>query len=95
MKDIISVVTGELQTEFDGAVMKAVRNCGIHVNKEELIKALELAESLVRCKDCKHNPKYTKDFQYGKCVYTCDDDWYACEPMDDFFCAYGERKDNE
>lgn len=52
-------------------------------------------QKLVRCKECKHNPKYTKDFQYGKCVYTCDDDWYACEPMDDFFCAYGERIDNE
>lgn len=46
---------------------------------------------IVHCRDCKHNPKYTKDFQYGRCVCTCDDDWYSYEPSDDFFCGYGER----
>ena len=50
---------------------------------------------VVRCKDCKHNPKRTNDLAYGRCVCCCEDDWYGYVPADDFFCGYGERKDNE
>ena len=51
----------------------------------------ETVQELVRCKDCKHNPKYTKDFAFGRCVCCCEDDWYGYEPEDNFFCGYGER----
>ena len=46
---------------------------------------------IVRCKDCKHNPKRTNDFAYGRCVCCCEDDWYGYVPDDDFFCGHGER----
>ena len=46
---------------------------------------------IVHCKDCKHNPKRTNDFAYGRCVCCCEDDWYGYVPDDDFFCGHGER----
>lgn len=52
MSDIIQVICGELTTSFDNEVMKAVQQVGINVNKEELLKALELADKLVYCKEC-------------------------------------------
>lgn len=53
MSDIIQVNYGMLTTSFENEVMKAVQQVGINVNKEELLKALELADKLVYCKDCK------------------------------------------
>lgn len=44
---------------------------------------------LVRCKDCKHNPKYTGDYMYGRCVFCCEDDFYSETPSDDFYCGFG------
>lgn len=50
---------------------------------------------IVHCKDCKHNPKKTQNFMDGKCPFCCEDVWYSSTPSDDFYCAYGERIDNE
>lgn len=61
---------------------------------ERMIASLPTID-IVRCKDCKHNPKRTNDFAYGRCVCCCEDDWYGYVPDDDFFCGHGERKDNE
>ena len=61
------------------------------INEQPTIDAVKA----VRCKECKHNPKYTNDFMYGECPFTCEDSWYAATPDDDFYCGYGERKDNE
>ena len=36
----IKAYFGEVETQFDGAVFKAVQSVGIDVNKDELIKAL-------------------------------------------------------
>ena len=55
---------------------------------EELIAPLRDVEAVVRCRDCKHNPKYT---------------WFGC-PMahltekqrpETAWCWKGERKDGE
>ena len=43
----------------------------------------------VRCKDCKHWERYGKATVCGKCKYLC------CMRIDDDFCSYGERKDND
>ena len=69
MKDIIQVTVGELITKFDDEVMKAVRQVGINVNKEELVKALELADKLVHCKDCKWYTKPHIKYNNGKKKY--------------------------
>ena len=51
------------------------------------------AVEVVRCKDCRHNPKYTRDYMYGLCVCCCEDDQYSWTPEDDDFCSYGERRE--
>ena len=91
MKDIITAVVGEYQYKFDEAVMKAVANVGINVNKEELIKALELAENLVRCKDC----KYVVDLKTEDGACQCDNIHCIGFRHYNDFCSYGKRKDNE
>lgn len=94
MSDIIQVAYGELTTSFENEVMKAVQQVGINVNKEELLKALELADKLVYCKDCKHL-RYceTEDLDL---YLDCDcPDGGGIPRNEDWYCADGERKDNE
>lgn len=88
MSDIIQVAYGELTTSFENEVMKAVQQVGIYVNKEELLKALELADKLVRCKDC----KYYTPLDESRPFY-CSIGIWKVNAED--FCSYGERKDNE
>ena len=83
MSDLITVTMGELQTEFDNEVVRAVQNVGIYVDKEKLIEALQLVESLVRCKDCK--------YWEGGCKESGNGIMMAETEADDF-CSYGERK---
>ena len=37
----VNVIMGEMQTQIEGEIFKAIRNVGIDVNKEELIKAMQ------------------------------------------------------
>ena len=37
----VNVIMGEMQTQIEGDVFKAIQNVGIDVNKEELIKAMQ------------------------------------------------------
>ena len=37
----VNVIYGEMQTQIEGDVFKAIQNVGIDVNKEELIKAMQ------------------------------------------------------
>lgn len=85
MSDIIQVICGELTTSFENEVVKAVQQVGINVNKEELLKALELADKLVRCEDCKW---YEEEWFYCGLHNNADKD---IKPTD--FCSYGERKE--
>ena len=54
--------------------------------------------AVVRCKECKHRPKYDGPnrvvFPDEVCPYQCDDLYYNWMPSDDWFCADGERKMN-
>lgn len=95
MSDLIQIAYGETQMALENEVMKAVCKVGINVNKEELLKALELSESLVRCAECKyHNGEYcfrlvskdAWDLIGSQCVITM-------QPDD--FCSYGCRKESE
>lgn len=40
-KSPVDVIMGEMQTQIEGDVFKAIQNVGIDVDKEELIKALQ------------------------------------------------------
>ena len=88
MSDLITVTMGALQTEFDNEVVRAVQNVGIDVDKEKLIETLQLTESLVRCKDCKHR------YMDGEVTH-----YYWCRlhdrPVDDTdYCAWGEESED-
>ena len=61
---------------------------------------------IVRCKECKHRPvKEDADGENygfnlikpndrdGRCPCLVDDGWYSWMPKDDFYCGYGERRD--
>jgi len=37
----VNVIYGEMQTQIEGDIFKAIQNVGIDVNKEELLKALQ------------------------------------------------------
>ena len=37
----VNVIYGEMQTQIEGDIFKAIQNVGIDVNKEELIKAMQ------------------------------------------------------
>ena len=74
----------------------------------DAIKNLPSADAVpvVRCKDCKHRPmkKDPNGYNYGFNLYSptgaeicpciVGDNWYSWTPQDNFFCAYGERKDD-
>ena len=86
MKDIISIAMGELTTAFDNEVVKAVQKIGIDVDKEELLKALELHRSLVRCGECKHE----NSCEHQVLLSTM---WNEVEDTADIeYCSYGERE---
>lgn len=62
------------------------------------------AVPVVRCKDCKHRPIDTGGHNYGqdlffpddyKCPCRCGDQWYSWMPGDDWFCANGERREDD
>lgn len=84
--DIFTIAMGELTTTFDNEVVKAVRKVGIDVDKEELLKALELHRSLVRCGECKWFDSK------GHCMrLTAEYGTYEDVRTDDF-CSFGERE---
>ena len=79
MRDIINITMGELTTAVDNEVVKAVQKVGIDVDKEELLKALELYHNLVHCEECK---KWRNGwcYKYGRAFWPFD------------FCSCGERR---
>lgn len=77
---------------------------GYALSADEVAMAVENApavdaEPVVRCKDCKHKPSgsgvnHDIEFPDEICPCQCEDYWYSWMPKDDFFCAYGERRED-
>ena len=74
------------------------------VELAELIKTEPTVDAVevVRCKDCKHKPTgsgVNHDINFPKqdyrCPCRCEDYWYSWMPDDDWFCANGERREDE
>ena len=96
----IEVIQGELETQLEGEILKAVHRVGVTVDRDELIRALrydreqyqkgfddarEDAVVVTRCKNCKHS---WEDIGGLCCSHG------ACVDLTvpgDFYCAYGER----
>ena len=64
------------------------------------------AVPVVRCKYCKHRPVdhrgeydevtgFAIEFSDDRCPCKCEDGWYNWYPQDDWFCANGERRDDD
>lgn len=100
----IELIEGRMRTEVEDKVILVVQEMGIKVDKDELLWALaydrrqyekgyavgyaQREREIIRCRDCKHNPK---------------ESWFGC-PMshlseaqrpDDAWCWKGERKEVE
>ena len=64
-------------------------------------------QPVVRCKDCVYRPYFEPsdsksvsdlvfpDYSFNLCPCRVEDIWYSWMPDDDWFCAYGKRKDGE
>ena len=100
-KSPIDIIYGQMETQMEGDILRAVQKYGITVDKEELIRALQYDRGqyekgyadakaeLVLCKDCKWC--YGKDdFLY--CKHPTGGMYYVL--LDDF-CSYGERREGE
>ena len=106
----INVIYGQMQTQMEGDIFRAVQSYAVDVDKEELLRALrydrdqyekgyadgkrDAMADLVRCKDCKY---------YDERDMRCDHPSQGCEYCSDCwlgmkpddFCSYGERREGE
>ena len=99
----IKVVQGELETQLEGEILKAVHRVGVTVDRDELIRALrydreqyqkgfddarEDAVVVTRCKDCEHLVNATVN---GNGFLICDISDMETAPDD--FCSHGDRRE--
>ena len=99
----IKVIQGELETQLEGEILKAVHRVGVTVDRDELIRALrydreqyqkgfddarEDAVVVTRCKDCAHLVNATVN---GNGFLICDISDMETAPDD--FCSHGERRE--
>ena len=99
----IKVIQGELETQLEGEILKAVHRVGVTVDRDELIRALrydreqyqkgfddarEDAVVVVRCKDCEHLVNATVN---GNGFLICDISDMETAPDD--FCTHGQRRE--
>lgn len=99
----IKVIQGELETQLEGEILKAVHRVGVTVDRDELIRALRYdreqyqkgfddargdAVVVTRCKDCEYLVNATVN----------DNGFLICDISDmeiapDDFCSPGEPKE--
>ena len=105
-KSPIDIIYGQMQTQMEGDILRAVQSYGINVDKEELIRALQYDRDqyhkgyadgrrdamagLVRCKDCKHWHEETGFCDENSHFNAYGMDWNMF--ADDDFCSRGERR---
>ena len=99
-KSPVELIYGQLQTQIEGDVMRAIQQVGVNVDKDELIRALQYdrgqynkgyadgrndaLEDLVCCENCKNNGQ--RSIQDAM-------NWTPKINIGDSYCSYGERKD--
>lgn len=104
----IEIIYGQMQTQIEGDILKAVQQVGVHVDKEELIRVLQYDRNqydegyadgkadamaeLVRCKDCRFSAQHDP-YDPMECVKWATK-WGVVYTTPDGHCHKGERKDN-
>ena len=108
-KSPVEIIYGQMQTQIDGDILRAIQSYGINVDKEELVRAMQYDREqyekgyadgkrdamaeIVRCKDC----DWYREHEDSICVNPkCGKSWYGCPVPPEHFCSYGERRsDND
>ena len=75
---------------------------------DKLARQLEEQPEIIRCKDCKHKPYPSDNYDYNnsdcgfeiifpdyRCPCRCEDEYYNRIPDDDWFCGNAERRTDE
>lgn len=103
-KSPIELIAGQIETEMENEIVKAVQRVGININKAELMRALtydrnqyvrgyyDRDSEIVRCKDCKwYKEGYDID---GKWFTRCNGDVRVYgHTKPDWYCADAERRE--
>ena len=105
-KSPIEIFYGQMRTQLENDVIKAVQNVGVNVDQNELIRALkydrdqyekgyadgkaDTMANLVRCKDCE---KWYRHTQVDRERGECRR--YETTKHENGYCDRGERKDND
>lgn len=104
----IKIIYGKMQTQMEGDILKAVTNVDIHVDKGELLLALQYdrkqyecgfidghmtaQKELIRCKDCRH---FIEGEPYDPCECMKWKNKYGVTyTTPEGYCHKAERKDN-
>ena len=103
-------IVQDIEERTNGAIIKECVRIGVNVNKEELLKALlydrgqyergrfdgymsgydAAMETIVHCRDCKWRYKDGDNVVVNYCLLN-----HNKVQSDDWFCADGERRDDE
>jgi hypothetical protein len=90
MKPIITQIVGQLHTEYENGVMKAVQSVGFDVDKERLAQALNDAQKFYTegYNDAMTNHDVVKVVRCKDCkhwdkVYECNTDWHGYCHLED------------
>lgn len=83
-------------------------NMGLTDGIKALNKLPSVQPEIIRCKDCKHKPYPSDNYNYDngdcgfeiifpdyRCPCQCDDGYYNRIPDDDWFCGNAERREDE
>ena len=70
---------------------------------EELMDLPSAQPEIIRCRECKHRPKFVEPededdrgyllFPDNKCPCRCEDEWYNWMPRKDWYCGNAEREE--
>lgn len=103
-KSPIDIIYGQMETQMEGDILRAVQKYGINVDKEELLRALQYDRDqynkgyadakaeLVRCKDCKHYKTRSQSAKWKPKAPCCTRAASIFTKPDDF-CSYGEKRE--
>ena len=110
MKPIIEIVEQmhhDMMVQKENAVLKAVNEIDVVVDKERLLQALSDAKAfygegyrdamrkrIVHCRECVHYKANGSccESDFGICCYWADNDGYVAAVNPDDFCSHGERR---
>ena len=94
-----------IETEYDCTLLdRADVRCVL----TDLPSAQPEQPEIIRCKDCKHKPYPSDNYDYDngdcgfeiifpdyRCPCRCEDEYYNRIPDDDWFCGNAERRTDE